>query len=87
MPLHMLTAFGIARFDRTYARLNVVSTIGTAGGPVVLGLMHDAFGGYRPALGVLAAGSGTAVVLLLIARIDTAHRWRRRSAPQQTSVS
>ncbi|MEU4244527.1 MFS transporter [Actinoplanes sp. NPDC026619] len=84
MPLHMLTAFGMARFDRSYARLNVVSTIGTAGGPVVLGLMHDAFGGYRPALGVLAAGSGTAVALLLIARIDTTRRWRR---PQRTSVS
>ena len=78
MPLHMLTAFGLPRFDRVFARLNLVATAGTAGGPVLLGLLHDLFNGYGPALALLSAGSAVAAGLLFVARVDTAGRWLRR---------
>ncbi|MEO3855870.1 MFS transporter [Acrocarpospora sp. B8E8] len=71
MPLHILAAYGLGRFDRLFARLNLVSTIGTAGGPLVLGLLHGAFAGYRVALLLLAAGSGIASALLFACHIDT----------------
>jgi MFS family permease len=76
MPLHMLHAYGMRRFDRVFARLNLVSTAGTAGGPLVLGLLHDLLGGYGPALALLSGGSGVAAVLLFVARVDTGRRWR-----------
>jgi len=79
MPLHMLTAFGMGRFDRVFARLNLVATAGTAGGPLVLGLLHDLLGGYGPALAILSAGSAAAAALLLVARVDTTARWQGRA--------
>jgi MFS family permease len=70
MPLHVLAVYGLTRFDRMYARLNLVSTGGTAGGPLVLGLLHNAFTGYLTPLLLLAAGSAVACVLLFTCRID-----------------
>jgi MFS family permease len=92
MPLHMLAAFGTRRFDRLFARLNLVSTVGTAGGPLTLGILHEQFDGYRLPLLLLAAGSGCAGALLFAVRIDTpvrrrGLRRRRRRSPHRTRVS
>ncbi|MBB6473344.1 MFS transporter [Sphaerisporangium rubeum] len=71
MPLHTLAVYGLPRFDPMFARLNLVSTGGTAGGPVLLGILHGVLDGYRAPLLLLAAGSGLACVLLLACRVDS----------------
>jgi len=75
MPLHMLTAFGLGRFERAYSRLNLVATIGTASGPLVLGVLHEMSGGYVLPLLLAGTGSFVAAVLLFTARVDTEARW------------
>jgi Major Facilitator Superfamily len=73
MPLHMLAGFGLARFERRFSQLNLVSMAGTAGGPLLLGLLHGLTGTYRiPVLG-LGCGSAAAGLLLLVAGVDSAH--------------
>jgi cyanate permease len=54
----------------------LVTTIGGAASPVLLGVLHDRLGGHGPPLALLAAGSAVAGLLLLLARVDTARGWR-----------
>jgi hypothetical protein len=76
------------RFDRAYARLNLVTTIGGAASPVLLGVLlgmpHDRLGGDGPAVALLAVGSAVAGLLLFVARVDTARGWR--AAPRMVPV-
>jgi len=54
-PVILAEVFGVADYGRIFSLSQLISTAGVAGGPVVLGLLHDVAGGYRVAY--LAAAS------------------------------
>ena len=59
-------AFGAALYARVYSVGNLLSTAGIAGGPLLLGVLHDV-SGYRVAfLGAMAA-SWVAALLMAVA--------------------
>lgn len=71
-PLLIAERFGVRDYPRIYSRAQLLGLVGTAGGPLLLGWLHDAAGGYRAsylvagglslagAVAVLFAGSATA---------------------------
>jgi len=68
-PLLLGEVFGLRDFARVLSFSGLVSTLGTAGGPLVVGQLAASAGGYR--VGFLAAGTASllgAVVLQLTAR-------------------
>lgn len=58
-PLIVVQAFGVGRYPRLYAVANAATTLGVAGGPLAMGLLHDAFD-YRVAFLAAALMSGVA---------------------------
>jgi len=62
-PLLLAQAYGVADYPRIYSFSQAVTTLGVAGGPVLLGLVSAA-GGYRDGFFSLAALSGVAFVLI-----------------------
>lgn len=46
-PLLVAERFGVLDYPRIYSRAQLFGLIGTAGGPLLLGWLHDASGGYR----------------------------------------
>jgi predicted MFS family arabinose efflux permease len=62
-------AYGAQQYPRIYSIGNLLSTVGVAGGPLVLGVMHD-LSGYRFAyLGAMVA-SLIGAALMTLARHD-----------------
>lgn len=71
-PLLIAERFGVRDYPRIYSRAQLLGLVGTAGGPLLLGWLHDAAGGYRAsylvagglslagAVAVVFAGSATA---------------------------
>ena len=45
-PLLLAEAFGVRDYGRIYSLSMLLTTLGVAGGPVVLGLLHDLTAGY-----------------------------------------
>jgi predicted MFS family arabinose efflux permease len=45
-PLLLAEAFGVRDYGRIYSLSMLLTMIGVAGGPVVLGMLHDLTGGY-----------------------------------------
>ena len=62
--------FGVRDFPRISARQGLIAFTGTAGGPFLVGFVHDAAGGYRSAYLVAAVCSAIAVGLFALARRD-----------------
>ena len=61
-------AYGAQQYPRIYSIGNLLSTVGVAGGPLVLGVMHD-FSGYRFAyLGAMVASWMGAALMSLASR-------------------
>jgi MFS family permease len=46
-PLLIAERFGVLDYPRIYSRTQLYGLVGTAGGPLLLGWLHDAAGGYR----------------------------------------
>ncbi|MFW2333134.1 MFS transporter [Ilumatobacter sp.] len=46
-PLLIAERFGVLDYPRIYSRAQLLGLIGTAGGPLLLGWLYDAGGGYR----------------------------------------
>jgi cyanate permease len=46
-PLLIAERFGVLDYPRIYSRAQLYGLVGTAGGPLLLGWLHDASGGYR----------------------------------------
>ncbi len=65
-PLLLAEAFGVSEYSRIYSFSQLVSTVGVAGGPFVLGVLHD-ISDYRTAFLVAALASLTAAVAVLAA--------------------
>ena len=63
-PLIVVQAFGVGRYPRLYAVAHAATTLGVAGGPLAMGLLHDAFD-YRVAFLAAALTSGVAFFVFL----------------------
>ncbi|MEO2108269.1 MAG: hypothetical protein ABGZ36_21845, partial [Actinomycetota bacterium] len=55
-------------FTRVYAASTFLATLGWAAGPAAIGLVHDALGGYRPAVFMVVGTSLLALALLILVR-------------------
>ena len=64
-PLIVVQAFGVGGYPRLYAVANAATTLGVAGGPLAMGLLHDAFD-YRVAFLAAALMSGVAFFVFLV---------------------
>lgn len=53
-PLLIAERFGVRDYPRLYSRTSFIATAGTAGGPYLLGVLHDEAGGYTTAYTVAA---------------------------------
>jgi MFS family permease len=62
-PLMIADSFGVRDYPRISARTDLVSTIGVAGGPFLMGALHDAFG-YDTGYLVVAALTVVGVAVL-----------------------
>lgn len=60
-PLLLVQAFGPGRYPRIYSIGNAAATVGVAGGPLAMGIVHDA-AGYAWAFGLAAALSVLALL-------------------------
>jgi MFS family permease len=71
IPLVVVELFGMADYPRIYAVSQFGASVGTAIGPALLAQLHNAFGGYRVPLLVLAAISGLTAVAVARLRPPT----------------
>jgi len=46
-PLLIAERFGVREYPRLFSRSQFIGTFGVAGGPLLLGWLHDVYGGYR----------------------------------------
>ncbi len=65
-PLLLVQAFGVERYPRNYAVANAAATIGVAGGPLLMGIVHDVLN-YVWSFGVAASASAASLLLFLAA--------------------
>lgn len=63
-PLLIAERFGVRDYPRLFSRTQFYTTLGTAGGPLLLGWLRDSAGGYRTSY-LIAAGCTAAGVLVL----------------------
>jgi MFS family permease len=77
-PLWLVDAFGASAYARIFSLSNAISVLGVAVGPVLMGVIFDAFD-YR--LAYLMAVGGSALALLLLAGAG-AHPVRPAAAPR-----
>ncbi len=64
-PLLIAERFGVRDYPRIYSRAQLLGLVGTAGGPLLLGWLHDVAGGYRASYivaGVLSLAGAIAVL-------------------------
>lgn len=64
-PLLIAERFGVRDYPKIYSRAQLFGLVGTAGGPMLLGWLHDASGGYRTSYVVAGCLSlaGAAVII------------------------
>ena len=67
-PLIVADRFGVRDYPRIFSRSQFVTTFGTAGGPLLLGFLHDAAGGYRSSYLVAGLCSLTGAAILSVGR-------------------
>jgi MFS family permease len=63
-PLIVADRFGVLDYPRIFSRAQLVAVVGTAGGPLLLGWLHDNAGGYGTAYTVAAVASLIAALIL-----------------------
>lgn len=63
-PLIVADRFGVLDYPRIFSRAQLVAVVGTAGGPLLLGWLHDNAGGYGTAYTVAAVASLVAALIL-----------------------
>jgi hypothetical protein len=74
-PVIVLHTFGAARYSRLLARLSFATTLGIAGGPVVVGALRSALGGYDAVLaGISLVSFGVAGLCWVLAGV-TRRAW------------
>ncbi|HSG90509.1 MAG TPA: MFS transporter [Pseudomonadales bacterium] len=65
-PLLLAEAFGVRDYGRIFSLSQLVTTLGVASGPALLGLLYDALGGYGPSFALAACASSLALVAMLV---------------------
>jgi MFS family permease len=63
-PLLLAERFGVLDYPRIFSRSQLWGLVGTAGGPLLLGYLHDEAGGYRTAYLVAGVLSGVGAALM-----------------------
>ena len=63
-PLLVAERFGVRDYPRIFSRTQAIAVIGTAGGPLLLGWLHDNAGGYETSYVVAGACSLVGAVVL-----------------------
>ncbi|MCU1688248.1 MAG: major facilitator superfamily protein [Jatrophihabitantaceae bacterium] len=76
--LYCIEAYGLADYPRMFARVNLSSPLGAGAGPLVIGVMATALGGYGLTLALMAVISATGTTLLVASGVDSARRARPR---------
>jgi MFS family permease len=66
-PLLLVEAFGLRDYGRIYSLGQLITAIGVAAGPAIVGLIEEASGGYTLAYLIVAAGSLLGLALLVLA--------------------
>ena len=66
-PLLLVEAFGIRDYGRIYSLSQLLTAIGVAGGPALVGLIDEAAGGYTIPYLVVAGSSLVGLLLLALA--------------------
>ena len=64
LPEDLAERFGVLDYPRIFSRSQFITMFGTAGGPLVLGWLHDNAGGYRTSY-LVAAGCSLAGACVL----------------------
>jgi MFS family permease len=64
-PLLLAEAFGVRDYGRIFSLSQLLTTLGVAAGPALLGLLYDGFGGYTAAFGLAVCASIGALFALL----------------------
>jgi MFS family permease len=72
-PLLVAERFGVRDYPQIYSRAQLFSLVGTAGGPLLLGWLHDLSGGYRSAYLVGAVCSIVGAVAIFLAGPTSSH--------------
>src|SRR5436190_6736279 len=75
-PLLIAEAFGVRDYARLYSLNALLTTVGVAGGPFVVGLLHDVSGEYTAAYLVAASLSLTATLAMVAGGPATQYRSR-----------
>ncbi len=65
-PLLLVQAFGVQHYPRLFAVSHACSTIGVAGGPLAMGIIHDA-SSYAGSFGAAAVASAAALAMFIAA--------------------
>ena len=65
-PLLLAERFGVRDYGRIYSRSQLVATLGVAAGPLFIGALYDAVGGYGIAFAVAAGASLLAAGVLTV---------------------
>ncbi|MGA2127445.1 MAG: MFS transporter [Xanthobacteraceae bacterium] len=82
-PLLLVNAFGTSEYARIYSVSQLLTALGVAGGPALLGLIDEATGGYT--LPYLAASAGSCAGLLILALAHAGPPPARGPAPTACS--
>lgn len=64
-PLLIAERFGVRDYPKIYSRAQLFGLVGTAGGPMLLGWLHDASGGYKASY-VAAGGLSLAGAVMIL---------------------
>jgi MFS family permease len=66
-PLLIAERFGVLDYPRIYSRAQLYGLVGTAGGPLLLGALHDVYDGYRVSYIAAAACSALGALVFFLA--------------------
>ncbi len=66
-PLLLAERFGVRDYPKIYSRSQFIGVIGVAGGPLLIGWLHDVYGTYRVPFLVAAACCVVGTVMLAAA--------------------
>ena len=70
VPLWILELYGRDRYAQMYSRINLWTSLGVGTGPLVMALLHDAYGSYQWAFDTLACGSVIATLIFVFLKIQ-----------------
>jgi MFS family permease len=68
LPLLVIEVFGRVGYTRVFASVSLVGQVGLAGGPLLIGVLHEAFNGYFAPFVMMAVASLVAAGLLMTIR-------------------